>query len=338
MNVIKLLLCWAAGFIAMNLVAQQQFLVMEYNVENLFDCRHDSLKNDLEFMPESPRGWTYSKFSKKIESISRVILSASGEQVPDLVGLCEVENEFCANTLVRYSPLREAGYEYVMTDSPDERGIDVLLLYQPYTFKLLEKRIISVPTTTIGGRPTRDILHVSGLVITGDTLDVFLVHFPSRSGGWRKTEPYRLMAASCLKSASDSIMRSRINPYIIIMGDFNDYPSNKSLVEILDARKPGNNPEPYSLYNLMDGKNGGTYKYRGEWGILDQMIVSGTLIDGRNIKTSYFKARILDFSFLMEEDDRFGGDAPFRTYHGMRYKGGYSDHLPVLLELEISQP
>ena len=216
MNVIKLLLCWAAGFIAMNLVAQQQFLVMEYNVENLFDCRHDSLKNDLEFMPESPRGWTYSKFNKKIESISQVILSASGEQVPDLVGLCEVENEFCANTLVRYSPLREAGYEYVMTDSPDERGIDVLLLYQPYTFKLLEKRIISVPTTAIGGRPTRDILHVSGLVLTGDTLDVFLVHFPSRSGGWRKTEPYRLMAASCLKSASDSIMRSRINPYIII--------------------------------------------------------------------------------------------------------------------------
>ena len=88
----------------------------------------------------------------------------------------------------------------------------------------------------------------------------------------------------------------------------------------------------------MDGKNGGTYKYRGEWGILDQMIVSGTLIDGRNIKTSYSKARILDFPFLMEEDDRYGGDAPFRTYHGMRYKGGYSDHLPVLLELEISQP
>lgn len=337
MNIIRLLLCWVAWLVSMSLVAQQQFLVMEYNVENLFDCRHDSLKNDLEFMPGSPRGWTYSKFTKKVESIARVILSASGEQVPDLVGLCEVENEFCVRTLVRYSPLREAGYEYVMTDSPDERGIDVVLLYQPYTFKLLEKHIINIPTTSIGGRPTRDILHVSGQIVTGDTLDVFLVHFPSRSGGWRKTEKYRLMAAGRLKSASDSIMQLRTNPHIIIMGDFNDYPSNKSLSEVLGARKPGKHTEPHALYNMMDGKPRGTYKYRGEWGILDQMIVSGTLLGNGNIRTSYSKARILDFPFLMEEDDKYGGDTPFRTFNGMRYKGGYSDHLPVLLEMEIHQ-
>lgn len=333
---VKILLCLVAGFYGMNLVAQQRFLVMEYNVENLFDCRHDSLKNDSDFMPESPRGWTFSKFSRKVESISRVILSASGEQVPDIVGLCEVENEYCAKALVGYSPLREAGYEYVITDSPDERGIDVLLLYQPYTFKLLEKHVINVPTVSIGGRPTRDILHVSGSIVTGDTLDIFLVHFPSRSGGWRKTEKYRLMAAGCLKSAVENIIQSRLNPYIIIMGDFNDYPSNKSLVETLGACKPGVTPEPHLLYNLMDGKPGGTYKYRGEWGILDQMIVSGTLLRNGNIRTSYSEASIVDFPFLMEEDEKYGGDTPFRTYHGMRYRGGYSDHLPVLLELEIS--
>ena len=131
MGFIRILICWVAWFISLNLAAQQSFLVMEYNVENLFDCRHDSLKNDLEFLPDSPRGWNYGKFRKKVENIARVILSASRENVPDVIGLCEVENEFCAKTLVGYSQLKEAGYEYIITDSPDERGIDVLLRIFP---------------------------------------------------------------------------------------------------------------------------------------------------------------------------------------------------------------
>lgn len=139
--------------------------------------------------------------------------------------------------------MKEVGYEYIITDSPDERGIDVLLLYQPYTFRLLDKRFIHVPTASIGGRPTRDILHASGRIVTGDTLDVFLVHFPSRFGGWRKSEKFRLMAARILKSAADSVMSVRVNPNVIIMGDFNDYPYNKSISEVLNASKPGNTIE-----------------------------------------------------------------------------------------------
>lgn len=335
MGFIRILMCWVAGFISLDLAAQQSFLVMEYNVENLFDCRHDSLKNDSEFMPDSPRGWNYSKFREKVENIARVILSASRENVPDIIGLCEVENEFCAKTLVRYSQLKEAGYEYIITDSPDERGIDVLLLYQPYTFRLLDKRFIHVPTASIGGRPTRDILHASGRIVTGDTLDVFLVHFPSRSGGWRKTEKFRLMAAGILKSAADSVMSIRSNPNVIIMGDFNDYPHNKSISSVLKASRPGKVIERNALYNLMDGKEGGTYRYRGQWGILDQMIVSGSLLGEGSIRTDYSKASIIDFPFLLEEDDKYGGVTPFRMYNGMRYKGGYSDHLPILLEFEL---
>ena len=289
MGFIRILICWVAWFISLNLAAQQSFLVMEYNVENLFDCRHDSLKNDLEFLPDSPRGWNYGKFRKKVENIARVILSASRENVPDIIGICEVENEFCVKTLVRYTQLKEAGYEYVMTNSPDERGIDVALLYQPYSFRLLDKRSIHVPIANIGGRPTRDILHASGRIVTGDTLDVFMVHFPSRSGGWRKSEKFRVMAAGILKSAADSVMSVRSNPNVIIMGDFNDYPQNKSVSEVLNASKPGNNVEKNALYNLMYGREGGTYRYRGQWGILDQIIVNGNLLQDGKFRTAYSK-------------------------------------------------
>ena len=216
---------------------------------------------------------------------------------------------------------------------------DVNYIYKtckPYTFKLLDKRFIHVPTVSIGGRPTRDILHASGRIVTGDTLDVFLVHFPSRSGGWRKSEKFRLMAAGILKSAADSVMSVRANPNVMIMGDFNDYPQNKSISEVLNASKPGNTVEKNMLYNLMDGREVGTYRYRGQWGILDQMIVNGNLLENGNVNADYSKACIIDFPFLLEEDDKYGGVTPFRMYNGMKYKGGYSDHLPVLLELEIN--
>nr|WP_308777453.1 endonuclease/exonuclease/phosphatase family protein [uncultured Bacteroides sp.] len=317
--------------------AQQTFCIMEYNVENLFDCRHDSLKQDEEFLPGSVRHWTWKKYQDKVNKIGKVVLAASAVQVPDIVGLCEVENESCITRLVRYSPLRDAAYRYVMTDSPDERGIDVALLYQPHTFRLIAYRSIRIPLRKLR-RPTRDILHVTGRVVSGDTLDIFLCHLPSRSGGQKKSEPYRLAAASLLKEQTDSVMGTRKDPHVVIMGDFNDYPPDRSIREVLGASRPGKEVEPRRLYNLMDGKKKGTYRYKGEWGILDQMIVSGTLLTGASgITTSYEKARILDFPFLLEEDEQYGGDKPFRTYRGYRYHGGYSDHLPVVLHLDIRE-
>lgn len=167
--------------------------VMFYNVENLFDCQHDTLKNDYEFLPDAPKGWTQARYHDKLARIAKVIIATGEENVPDLVGLCEVENDHCLKDLTENSPLREAGYRYVMTDSPDERGIDVALLYQRGTFKLVGKNCISVPYKEIERRPTRDILHVTGQVASGDTLDVFVCHMPSRAGGEEKSEPYRLL-------------------------------------------------------------------------------------------------------------------------------------------------
>ena len=304
-------------FLPIRTEAQESFRVMFWNVENLFDTKDDSLKNDNEFLPDATRHWTYFRYRDKLTNLAKGIIASGDEYVPDLVGLCEVENDSCIYELVKRSPLREAGYRYVMTDSPDQRGIDVALLYQRGSFRLLQHQSIRIPHEQVKRDPTRDILHAVGRVISGDTLDVIVCHMPSRSGGQWETEPYRMFTAKVLRQTVDSVMNVRTNPHLIIMGDFNDYPSNRSVKEVLcgDGR----------LTNLMQGKKEGTYRYRGEWGMLDQFLVSEQ-VPVRGVQ-------ILRHPFLLEEDEKYGGNKPFRTYSGMRYNGGYSDHLPIALDL-----
>lgn len=317
------------------------FRVVSWNIENLFDTHHDSLKNDHEFLPDALRHWHYGRYKKKLTDIARVITSIGEWNPPALVGLCEVENDTVLRDLTRRSPLKELGYRYVMTDSPDQRGIDVALLYQRDLFKLLSYRSISVPRFK-QHRPTRDLLHVSGLLLTGDTLDIFVCHLPSRSGGAKESEPYRLFVAGKLRSEADSLLRARLHPQLIIMGDFNDYPTNKSIQKILEAEAPPttSNIHPLKLYHLLARKaksaNFGSYKYRGEWGLLDHLIVSGTLLDrASNFFTGEEKANVFRLPFLLTEDEKYGDDEPFRTYKGMRYQGGISDHLPIYTDFEL---
>ena len=248
-----------------------------------------------------------------------------------------MENDRCLTDLVEHSPLREAGYRYVMTNSPDQRGIDVALLYQRSTFKLLSTEYIVIPQGVVDLPPTRDILHVSGQLVSGDTLDVFVCHMPSRSGGEEKSRPYRRLTSQILRETVDALMAKRAHPNVMIMGDFNDYPKDEAIYQVLEAKKPKLFKKSKSLYNLMDGRKEGTYRYRGEWGILDQLIVSGHMLKGKKgIRTKYKKAQILRFPFLLEEDDRYGGPIPSRTYFGQRYHGGYSDHLPVCVDFEVN--
>ena len=322
--------------------AQEPFRVMFWNVENLFDTKDDAQKSDEEFLPDATRHWTPSRYHDKLKKLAKTIVASGEERVPDLVGLCEVENDSCLRDLTRRSPLREAGYRYVMTHSPDKRGIDVALLYQRGSFKLIRQESIRIPHRQARREPTRDILYVSGRILSGDTLDVMVCHFPSRGGGEAKTEPYRLLVAEVLRRTADSLMQVRQHPYLIIMGDFNDYPSNKSLRKVLCGKG--------DLVNLMEGMKKGTYRYRAEWGIFDQFIVSRNMqAKNKNAftKNKYAKAKkenasvfvknvqILRHPFLLEEDDKYGGQKPFRTYNGMKYMGGYSDHLPIALDLLI---
>lgn len=311
-----------------------RFRVMEYNVENLFDCVDDSLKSDEEFLPNSLRRWHYGRYRDKLARISKVIVAVGGEQVPDLVALCEVENERVIKDLTRYSPLKVLGYRYVVTNSPDERGIDVALLYQPGRFRHLSHRSIRIPQEK-GYRPTRDLLHVSGLVQTGDTLDLFVCHFPSRRS--HASNRFRLQVASVLKLEADSLLNCRERPFVIILGDFNDEPDSPALHEVLVAGMPKGDIISRCLYNLSGYCKPGTYRYQGEWDTLDQFIVSGTfLISDSTLSIPSFHAEIGDFPFLLEEDIKFGGYKPFRTYIGPRYRGGYSDHLPVWVDVFLS--
>lgn len=298
---------------------------MFYNAENLFDTKDDKDKSDEEFLPESVRHWTFKRYKDKLDKLARVIVHSSTEQLPDLVGLCEVENDSCMTGLVRHSLLKEGGYRYVMTHSPDERGIDVALMYQRASFKLIETNSIRVPHEEMGERPTRDILHVTGKIVSGDTIDVFVVHKPSRAGIGQSRD-YRNKVSLLLAENIVLLTGKRSFPHVIVMGDFNDYPEDESLTMLY----------PYDLHNLTKGKRPGTYKYKGSWGIFDQILVSGSLLSkDSSVRTSRDKCHILTHPFLLEEDEQYGGEKPFRTYNGMKYQGGYSDHLPVALDMDI---
>ena len=234
--------------------------------------------------------------------------------------MCEVENDSVMFDLTRRSLLRNAGYEYVMTSSPDERGIDVALLYQPASFALLHShsiRIKPLPDT----RPTRDILYASGLVITGDTLHVFVVHAPSRRGGEQASRPYRLQVADRLAAAVDSIYAESRDAKIIVAGDFNDYADSPALKRLYQ----------HHLINISHDAQGAhgakaTYRWHGEWRSLDQIMCSPSMAAAKQ------KCQIGDLPFLLEDDEKYGGKKPYRTYLGPRYLGGYSDHLPLLVQ------
>ena len=334
------------------------FRVMFYNVENLFDTKDDPLKNDDDFLPDGFMRWTPRKYREKLRDITRVITAVGEMQSPALVGLCEVENDSVLFDLTRESPLRAQEYKYIITRSPDERGINVALLYQRHQFKLLEFNEYEIRFNRPDQRPTRNILHAVGELVNGDTLDVLVCHFPSRSGGERETEPARIQSATLLKEKTDSIISVRTRPYCIIMGDFNDPPGSRSLLGTLQANRPwGQNgrkvleehevPEKRetpcrvnALYNLFfdyaKERECGTYKYQGRWEVIDQFIVSGSLLTEENsVHVKGLKAYIFDADFLLENDDKYYGKKPFRTSSGPRYLGGFSDHLPVYMDLTI---
>ncbi|HTN67851.1 MAG TPA: hypothetical protein VLZ33_00150 [Dysgonamonadaceae bacterium] len=336
-----ILIAWlVAIFFFSKVLSQDNFRIMFYNVENLFDTKHDSLKNDHDFLPGGFMNWNDWKYWEKQRNIGRVITAVGEMQSPALVGLCEIENDSVIFDLTKRSPIRAQQYEYIVTNSPDLRGIDVALLYQRHQFKLLENHEYEVEFRNKSARPTRNILHAVGQVISGDTLDVFVCHFPSRYGGQLVSEPGRMDAAQTLRNKTDSLFLIRQKPNIIIMGDFNDYPNNKSIFKVLKARSLNYNLSEQELYNMffhrIKEQDFGTYKYKGQWGVLDQFIVSGTLLmDNQRVKVKNNEAHIFIADFLTEKDEKYGGIRPFRTSLGPRYLGGFSDHFPIYMDLII---
>ncbi len=317
-----------------------RFRVVFYNVENLFDIYDDSLKLDNEFTPEEIRHWDNRKFYKKLNNIYRVILNVGEWEPPAIVGLCEIENRFVLNKLVYDTPLNKFEYKIIHEESPDKRGIDVAMLYRPDLFTPLFYKNIKIQFPFDTASRTRDILYVKGLVYDTDTIHFFVNHWPSKYGGLMATKPKRTFVASVLKSQVDSLFNMSDSIKIFIMGDFNDEPYDESVVNHLGAKPDTSEFKPNELVNLMAGiykkEKIGTLKYQGQWNVLDQFIVSGSLVNNsKGIAISAEGPQIFHPQYLLEEDDKYTGKKPFRTYTGMKYNGGFSDHFPVYVDLEI---
>jgi predicted extracellular nuclease len=316
----------------------RRYRVLFYNTENFFEPADDSLTDDDDFTPAGDLHWTTKRYYTKLRNIYKVLIAAGDWQPLDIIGFCEVENKQVLHDLTNHTPLIKYPYHIIHFNSEDQRGIDVALLYNSNTVRCVESKKINIRKE---GSPTRDILWFKA-ILNKDTCYFLINHWPSRSGGQLETEPGRLKAAAKLKAITDSLFLTDRWARIIIMGDFNDEPADESLISKLKANTDIINPQAGSLYNLSVAPEGGNYrgtlKYQGQWNLFDQIIVSGSMLhgnDGLHVNPDGY--RIFGKSFLLTPDEQYTGFKPFRTYTGFRYQGGFSDHLPVYIDVTSSE-
>ena len=302
--ILMVLLSVECGF----LMAQESLTMISYNVENLFDCQHDTLKNDYSFLPDGDHHWTYHKYQTKLDRIAQVVVNISGWESAALVGLCEVENARCLRDLCYR--LKRFHYQYMHYESEDERGIDVALLYDSTKVKVLDSRPLRVD---LNEDNTRDILYVKALLHERDTMYAMVCHLPSRLGGGAATEWKRLKVKQVIQQQIDSILHQQPKANIVVMGDMNSEAKN-------DLNGMSN--QMVALEQVGQG----THKYQGVWSCLDQYYVSKELKDRVSVQ-------IYSPEWLLEEDNKYLDYQPKRTFVGFRYHGGYSDHMPIVLTI-----
>lgn len=305
-------------------------VIVSYNVENLFDTLDDPRTNDDDFLPNGKLHWTGERYRHKLRQLARAI-AWTGSELPPIVGLTEVENGAVLADLVRTKPLDQGGYQVVHFDSPDERGIDVALLVRAAYATVLVKEPLTVP---LGSDRTRDVLYVELGLASGIRLHVFQDHWPSRREGTEVSEPKRLAAARVVRDKVDAILAQDPQAKVLIMGDFNDHPQDRSIQEGL--RAGCHDDATKDLVDLMcsstpPSDTDGSYLHDGRWGYLDQMIVSQGFRTGQGPNAASAKA--FRDERLLFRHPKFGL-APDKTYSRDDYKGGFSDHLPVVLEVK----
>ncbi len=331
-------LCLGAGRItAQEKQAYKVGLVGFYNLENLFDTIDDPQKNDEEFLPNGGNQWNTEKYQTKLHNMAYAISTIGTDWSPDglaVLGMSEMENRTVLEDLVAQPELKGRNYQVVHYDSPDRRGVDVGLIYNPKYFKLTSSKSYR---TVVPGQPefiTRDQLLVSGL-FDGEPMHFIVMHWPSRFGGEKRSMPGRAAAANLCRHIADSILREDQNAKIIMMGDFNDYPDNKSVTEHLRASGDMKDLRDGEFFNPMyelHKKGYGTNYYRDVPGVLDQTVITPGLLP-TDYSTYQFKAaKVHNKEFLKQHGGKFNG-YPFRTFAGGVWMGGYSDHFPVYVIL-----
>lgn len=323
--------------IALAATAQEKkyevYSVCFYNLENLFDTINNNGKYDLEFSPQGSRQWNGDKYRSKLKNIARAISNMSTETTPlgpAVIGIAEVENRSVLEDLVKQDDIRSWRLQIVHHDSPDRRGIDVSLLYNPRLFRVLN---VTNARLNIEDNPdfrTRDQMCVTGLM-GGEKVSIIVNHWPSRLGGQEQSSYLREAAAALVKHTVDSLLADDPNQGIIVMGDLNDDPQNRSVANVLGGKKNKDDvTEDNGFYNpwwsTLDSGIG-TLAYKGSWNLFDQILVSKYFLGDRSHLT-FFKSDVLNWDFLKNTEGNYVG-YPLRTYASGVFLNGYSDHFPT---------
>jgi endonuclease/exonuclease/phosphatase family metal-dependent hydrolase len=304
---------------------QDRIAVAFYNCENFFDTVDNPVKDDDDFTPRGKYHYTRKVYEQKLLHIADVLQQMD----PAVMGVAEVENNAVLDALCRQQSIAGQKYRYVWFDGPDPRGINVALVYNPRLFKVLNEEPLKVNISSTGGKAiTRDVLHVRGILV-GDTVDVFVNHWPSRRGGEAESGAKRAIAATVNKDAFADLMRKYRNAKVIVMGDLNDNPDDNSVVKVLGAKPDAGSVSATGLFNpfyKLYKSGNGTEVYKHQWNLFDQVILSGAML--RSGKLRYIGPEIYKPAFLQDTYKGHEGE-PYRSYVGTRWIGGYSDHFPV---------
>lgn len=342
MKTIKYLLL--LGFMGVLLAGQSQtkpYSVVFYNLENLFDTIKSPGVYDEEFTPSGAKAWNSQKYWKKMSNIEKVFyeIAAQNKAYPTVIGVSEIENRNVLEDIVALDKLAKANYQIVHYDSPDARGVDVAFFYRPDQFKYEGSKPLPVKNPDDPKWKTRDVLMMWG-TIEGEPFYFFVAHWPSRLGGQAASEPKRMLAAQVTRNAVDSIYKIVPDAKIMIMGDLNDDPTDKAMLETLGAKikiKDIQKGDLFNPYGEMLKAGYGTLAYNDQWNIFDNIIVNENLLNGTAGKlklykpeTNKFYGNILDRPFLKQQSGQYKG-YPLRTYIGNNFQNGFSDHLPVFL-------
>jgi hypothetical protein len=310
-----------------------------YNLENLFDTEDDTTINDEEWLPTSSKLYTPEVYQDKLRNLSHILSLLGKDDTPDgvaVLGVAEVENRRVLEDLCAMPKIKDRNYKVVHYDSPDQRGIDVGLLYNPTYFKVLESGSLNVPLKNADGTPyaTRDVLWVYGL-FNGEPMYFFVNHWPSRRGGEEASAPGRALAAGVAKAKMDSIISIHPEAKIMLMGDLNDDPLSPSVLNVINAKGDIDKLNPGELYNPWTNyykKGIGTLAYNDAWNLFDQIVLTQPYLKKEQKGFFFQKAVIFNRPFMVQKSGRYRG-YPLRTFDFDVYMKGYSDHFPVYVVL-----
>ncbi|HMR84936.1 MAG TPA: endonuclease/exonuclease/phosphatase [Niabella sp.] len=307
-----------------------------YNFENFYDTIFHGSYDDAAFTPNGSKAYTSAVFNDKVAKLARVLSQIGTDLNPDgpaLLGTAEIENKYVLDTLLSHPLIAARKYKYVHYNSKDFRGVDVALIYNPEYFKVEKSRpvFVKIPAGTKNAIYTRDVLWVRGL-LNGERIHVFVNHWPSRSGGEKRSEPARMAAANTVRKFIDSLLIIDPASKIIVMGDLNDDPVSNSVTKGLKATSDAKADDLYNPWVGMYKSGQGTLAYQDAWSLFDQILFSSSFLNRNQKGFFYYRHHVFKADYMIENTGRYKG-YPMRTYSGDVYRGGYSDHFPTYIVL-----